>query len=477
MLKLQALFKGTFTVTICFIMECLSLTVKAQFPIKTDMAYDRLLLRVEANKSSDDSYLIKLTPVEKDGNDLKEEVSNNLMEWDEKSFVPVMHKLMAGIWESDTAYDSWIAGKDLDSLFRKVFHRLEAKRFSGSTEMLSQVNYGLTENDLFQLSNLKGMLLDLQDTVKKLKRIQRINAHYTRTPETSEGKKGIKTETWRKENALLPYTPMVMIDSLIEARKVIATEIRRINNRRKFLVSLIGNSNVVSSFKTIDRTEINAGFGILAAKPGFAEFMGVITVAQAHDDLHSDNSFDFGQTVLVPGVRKFSLLTTYRTYSLFRYSSSLFLKKVGGGLDFNVTPYRWANATDTIRVVPYAMNALLPITWVLNVEPGRDFAISTDLGLTLRYIGGDASDNQIETFLGTQQRVYVGFLAGINIKYNALRAQFHAPFLNGNSHVEGLTHGQVYASIGIVGNLVNDLAHIIKGNNGGTAEKNRFINY
>jgi hypothetical protein len=60
----------------------------------------------------------------------------------------------------------------------------------------------------------------------------------------------------------------------------------------------------------------------------------------------------------------------------------------------------------------------------------------------------------------------VGPILGLNIKYNALRAQFHAPmfFSKDQNRVKGLTNGQVFASIGILANLSGDIGKVIRGN-------------
>jgi hypothetical protein len=111
---------------------------------------------------------------------------------------------------------------------------------------------------------------------------------------------------------------------------------------------------------------------------------------------------------------------------------------------------------------------MLPYTWVHQSKEGQDYAISTDIGLSMRSIAGAATNEDVMRFLNVNSlprlRTYLGPVIGLNIKYNALRVQFHAPLLisSNENRIQGLTNGQVYASIGIIANLTNDLSKIIK---------------
>jgi hypothetical protein len=442
----------------------------AQFPVKTELAYKKVLLRIEVTKPADDAFLVKLSAVASDTLQLKTEATQYLSEWDPQVITATLQSLL-GELSADSSYERSRYYPVLDSLLGKAFPKLEAKRFAASVESLAQLNYGLTEVDINNLDRYKLALQRVQDTIRYLRALDA--AHRNQLNHQQKPEKGVDAtitvgEVIKKlaftgnQNKSAVFPSSYTIDTLKVVKHVLKKEINRINGRRKFLVSLIGNANVVSSFKSIERSEINAGFGVIANKPGFAEFVGVLTVAQANDEVNSTNKFDFGQCLLVPGIRKFSLLTHYRTYSIFRNSPSQFAKKVGMGFDFNATPYRWISNTDTAKVIPFAFNVIVPYTWILQAEPGKDFAISTEIGLTTRYIGGDATKEQLSAFLGSDKRFYIGAIAGLNIKYNALRAQFHAPFLFGKERVPGLTHGQVYASIGIVGSLINDITGVLK---------------
>jgi hypothetical protein len=258
------------------------------------------------------------------------------------------------------------------------------------------------------------------------------------------------------------------LNDLLLKETLFKHELNRIDNQRHFNVHLIGDANVVSSFRDNSKSSnINAGFGLIANKAGFTEFIGVITVAQAYEDTTSD----YGSSILVPGVRRFSLLTRYRTYSMFKYHKHDFISRIGFAVDVNVTPYKWIkDSQQSIKVIPIAINLMFPYTWVHQSKEGQDYAISTDIGLSLRSIAGAASNEQVKSYLGVNSlpsfRTYVGPVIGLNIKYNALRVQFHAPILisSNENRIQGLTNGQVYASIGIIANLTNDLSKVIKSN-------------
>lgn len=251
-------------------------------------------------------------------------------------------------------------------------------------------------------------------------------------------------------------------------RKVLKREIKSLLSGRKPIVSFIGNANVVASYKTAETSQINAGFGIEVAVPKKSDFIGILTVAQTNDTIISSEINDFGQSILVPGVRRFSLLTSYRNYSMFPTSGSNLFKKIGIAFNANITPYRWSlNKADgtpdsvTTRVVPVSADLIFPFTWVSLYEEDKDVAISTDIGLSFRYVGGNITPEQLNTFLHRDTRFYAGLLFGLNIKYNGLRAQFHGPIFFGKQ-VDGLTSGQVYASIGFVSSILSNEKGILK---------------
>lgn len=247
-------------------------------------------------------------------------------------------------------------------------------------------------------------------------------------------------------------------------------EIKDLKDYRKFQVSLVGSANVVSSFKIAQQSQINGGFGVIVSKPNHIEFIGAFTISQANDTIVSigQSSEGFGTSILIPGVRRFSLLTSYRQCQIFPTSYSNFFSKIGIAYNVNITPYNWAirkvdNSSDSItaKLIPVAMDLMFPFNWVKIYKADQDISISTDIGLTGRYIMGNIGTEKIKQFLGKPNIIYGGLIAGINIKYNGLRFQYHAPLLFG-SHVDGLTGGQAYASMTFIatilgGNTINSL--------------------
>lgn len=264
-------------------------------------------------------------------------------------------------------------------------------------------------------------------------------------------------------------------DSLIKDKfiklKILKTEIRALNRNRKYTASLIGNANVVSSFKTVSGTQLSAGFGILARKPSKAEFIGILTVAQTSDTISGSGAGDFGPSILVPGVRRFSLLLSYRQNSIFPLSSSFFFQRIGFAFNANVTPYRWVipktAGGDSIatKILPTSFDLMVPYNWLSIYEDGKDISISTDVGLSLRWLFGDATTKNRKAFIGNAADAYFGLIGGLSIRYNGLRAQFHVPILFNKTKVEGLTGGQVIASIGFVGSILNDVSTVLKKKN------------
>jgi len=277
----------------------------------------------------------------------------------------------------------------------------------------------------------------------------------------------------RKEAEHKGVWPFRSIDSIRirDSSITIGKEINRLKRKiselkdfRQFQVSLIGNANVISSFKIAQQAQINGGFGIIVSKPNHIEFIGTFTISQSSDTIASigKTSSDFGTSMLVPGVRKFSLLTSFRQRQLFPTSYSNFWRKIGIALNVNITPYNWAirktdNSADSTALsakpIPAAMDLMFPFSWVNIYREDQEVCISTDVGFTCRYLLGDINKEQRKQFLGRTNNFYAGVIGGINIRYNGLRFQFHVPLLFG-SHVDGLTGGQAYASMSFVARIV-----------------------
>ncbi len=485
----------------------LGLILKGQGKVEADFAESDFLLRLTVSQETGSRIRLILEPVI--ANSFKLDTAKQfVIGWKEDVFKTALLRMHKDVWKNyknDSLPDAFkLLDSQLQRSYSYFYLAFQEKKF----EELSTVGYGLTSEDRQLYKDYLQALVDLQDTIRFTKKAVRqpeidssvsSSAKSTGRKRINQKLKGIQDSiqlsnqllreinqkiggsTITKllpENTRIPSIPQVdkFTEKLISSPKdslskninklefreaVLKSYLGRLDNRRQNLLYLIGDANVVSSFKNANANQVNAGFGLLAVKPGYSEFFGVITVAQAQEDSTSE----YGPSVLVPGVRRFSLLTSFRQYSLFRYNRSAFLRRIGIGGDVNITPYRWVNDSVSVKAIPFAVNLLLPYYFVHQSKPGEDYAISFDIGMSVRYIGGDLSKKDIKQFLGEGgRRWYVGPIAGINIKYNALRAQFHAPlfFVKDKNRIPGLTNGQVFASIGILANLTGDLGKVFK---------------
>jgi hypothetical protein len=333
--------------------------------------------------------------------------------------------------------------------------------------------YGLTESDMMNRNDLLTKLKNLQDSSVVNQTIVNIIEYLKR--DTNDYFKILNFKIFNLKEAYNVLSSFLYVDtSKLDvytknnfSEKFIKKNLRALDKKRQFNVSLIGDANFVASFNNSSTTQAMAGFGLMASKPEYEEFYGIITVAESIDEITSN----WGQTVLIPGVSRFSLMTKWRMISIFPYSKCNFLTTIGLGLDINVSPYKWVkdiitqDSTQTTiqaNAVPASANLILPITFAKANKSGQNFSISTDMGFTFRYIGGDISKDNLNNFLGNTNRFYFGLIGGVDIRYNALRAQFHMPLIFSKNNVDGLTNGQVYASIGILSNLSNDISKIVK---------------
>ena len=168
-------------------------------------------------------------------------------------------------------------------------------------------------------------------------------------------------------------------------------------------------------------------------------------------------------SILVPSVRKFSLMTLYRQRQLWPTSFSNFWSKIGLCFNANVTPYNWSikkavqtnDDSITSKLIPVSIDLMVPFNWVNVYKDGQEINISTDIGVTGRYIMGNITESQRKNFLGDGRIFYGGLITGINIRFNGLRFQFHTPILFG-AHVDGLTGGQAYASMSFIANIIGN---------------------
>lgn len=496
----------------------LAKNVNAQSTI--DIAESNTLIRLNVTANSENKYLLVLKPLIKNKFNSLEDKSFEMIEFSKEKFDVVTREMIAQLWEDEykeIEKDSATSQEDFDKQNEGINNenlkidiiknRIHESLMLNYDKIKLQLEQGKLykalneDNELSQPLQLQydtylKKLSSIQSKIAMLKRVR--HAYYYNDLCNNQEKKydlsanpinekaGGNNPTHtpvhiqsvdEKEKEMDEYIVQSAnnvkqidndLDELLLKENLFKHELNRIDNQRHFNVHLIGDANVVSSFRDNSKSSnINGGFGLIANKAGFTEFIGIITVAQAFEDTTSD----YGSSILVPGVRRFSLLTRYRTYSMFKYHKHDFISRIGFAIDVNVTPYKWIkDSGQSIKVIPIAINLMFPYTWVHQSKEGQDYAISTDIGLSLRSIAGAASNEQVKSYLGVNSlpsfRTYVGPVIGLNIKYNALRVQFHAPILisSNENRIQGLTNGQVYASIGIIANLTNDLSKVIKSN-------------
>lgn len=455
---------------LCFALNFCFAKTDAQQVLSQAFAQNQVVLNLEVHVLENSQLKLVLKPIEKGKHQLTEQVAF-VIGWQEVAFTNTAQAMLKAAWpDSALLKDSVEDYKALKVQFDGAYKQLKDKYELSKFKKLTDEGYGWTENQRNVFQEYHNKLILIQDTVSLLcvarwqKRCGRLAFIQ---PEAR-----IKHTYPSAENQLEFFGRLLELtsDSLKNSYKLnsanaalVKRTLHNIDRKRAYMLHLIGDANVVSSFQNATANQLNAGFGILATRPGFSEFLGIITLAQGAED----STKDYGQSILIPGVRRFSLLTSFRKYSMFKYNRYAFLRKVGIGLDVNITPYRWVKDSMNVKVVPFAVNVMFPYTWVQRVDEGNDFAISTDVGFAFRGIGGDITNAELLQYIGTDQRLYFGPVGGLTIKYNALRAQFHAPLLNwrtGRPQVQGLTNGQVYATIGIVASLSGEIKKVIRNN-------------
>jgi hypothetical protein len=201
------------------------------------------------------------------------------------------------------------------------------------------------------------------------------------------------------------------------------------------------------------------------------DFDADITFSQNEDIVTGNNRSQFGTTILVPGIRKFSLLTNYKVYNIFRAASTHFWKSIGASISFNATQISWKwngpdslqiNGNNAVRAVPFAANALLNYNWMF-AKKGRtnlleNTIISTDIGIATRWIFGDVgqSDLLLNKFLGSTKIFYAGALLGLNIKVQRITIFYNGIVIPNwyFGYIPGLTGGQVVSSLGFRADVV-----------------------
>ena len=237
-----------------------------------------------------------------------------------------------------------------------------------------------------------------------------------------------------------------------------------------FLNKSLNNDSIKSNVTSL---------GIHAVKANLFDFDADITFSQSDDIIKSADRNVFGSSILVPGIRKFSLLTNYRKYHVFNKAARPFFANIGSSFSINVTQVQWLyngndssliNKNQPVRVIPLAVDFGLTYDWITiakdrsNVKEG--VRISTDVGICSRTILGNLGQSKIllEKFLGSPRVGYIGLYAGFNVKIQRVTMFFNGVILpnygisfNGKGlgrPVPGLTGGQLVSNLGFRADIV-----------------------
>lgn len=438
-------------VILCFMLVNLHLTIFSQ-TISNNFLFKESVFQIEYKKD-EIGFIITTKNIL---SAKKDSVSERVSDFNLEIFLAIiksqLEDLLGDSVKADKASFELLINKEGGKIFEKIQQKIKFSELEFGVDYY----YGLTEDEKKLLATKKSALLDFQEKQHIHKKLSKKKSKELSISTVSNNDSD-KTSPIEKD----------YLNTISELKE----DIKVLTRKRKYEVSFIGNANVVTSFKVANQSQLGGGFGLMAHKPNRAEFIGVFTVSQANDTIIGVGSInnEFAQSVLIPGVRRFSLFTTYRLNSLWPLFYDNFFNKIGFLWNVNVTPYNWqiktGNNQDSIqsKALPVSMDFMFPFHWVSIYEPGKDILISSDLGFTARYIAGDINAERRKAFLGNSKAFYAGLIAGLSIKYNGFRFQFHAPIIFGKQ-VPGLTNGQAYASISIITKIFSDVNKVLDRN-------------
>jgi hypothetical protein len=232
-----------------------------------------------------------------------------------------------------------------------------------------------------------------------------------------------------------------------------------------------GLSNFTGSVKNSFTNSATAGFGLSYFENGGVSFLILGTVTDSRDTVKSQDKHDFGASVLVPGLRKMSLLTNVRTAPKERSLGSLELGRYGYAAFFNASPMFWTTYTAkkqgssdfdslplTKAVIPLTLEGYIyfpikPSAEILN-NPLR---ASFDIGAVYKYVGGDQlNSEERDFFLGSQKINRIGAFMGVNVRISDFQAYFYGTMIPAgkNESIEGLTGFQLFGGIRVSATLL-----------------------
>ncbi len=230
-------------------------------------------------------------------------------------------------------------------------------------------------------------------------------------------------------------------------------------------VSITGNgmANYTTSTKGITGSGAAAGFGVIVNWPSGKRINVMGTVTQTRDTIESVDVVDFAQTILVPGIRRFSIMALYRDlYALKQRSDG---SGWGWGVFVNATPVNWktfryssvgSEKRDSVATIssvnPITLELFLSNTLIYQANGRNTTRITLDMGVTAKYLGDNsmsAADHKL--YLGSTQDLFAGPLLGIDLRVADSHVYFYGTYLiqGKQGGVPGLTGPQLQAGLSL----------------------------
>lgn len=240
-------------------------------------------------------------------------------------------------------------------------------------------------------------------------------------------------------------------------------------NSPRWRLNATGMSNYTTSVKGVNGAGSSAGFGVAVDWKSGRRINVMGTVTQSRDTITSIDVADFSQTVLVPGIRRFSILAIYR--ELYAISRSKNGSGKGWGVFVNATPVNWKTFSDTsstgterdtisvVRAVtPFTFEVFASSTLLFDRSSANSARITFDYGISLKYLGtnGMSSKDQ-RLFMGTTQDFFAGPMCGIDIRIADSHMYFYGTYLfqGDKGSIPGLTGPQLHAGISLTATIAD----------------------
>lgn len=230
-------------------------------------------------------------------------------------------------------------------------------------------------------------------------------------------------------------------------------------------VSITGNgmANYTTSTKGVTGSGAAAGFGVIVNWPSGRRINVMGTVTQTRDTIESVEVSDFAQTILVPGIRRLSIMAIYRDlYALKQRSDG---SGWGWGAFVNATPINWKtfrytsvgsekrdSVPTTSSVNPITLELFFSNTLIYQANGRNTTRITLDMGVAAKYLGDNsmsAADHRL--FLDTTQDLFAGPLLGIDLRVADSHIYFYGTYLiqGKQGGVPGLTGPQLQAGLSL----------------------------